>query len=431
MAQVKLLKIGSDGVATEFAEATDEITLASFTVQGGGPVLGATGLDMNGQNITDVPEVHSAADLKLIADSGGVELQASNEQFSFLDSGGNPALSVDVSAGALVEAITGDLELVSAGYIKLRTSNDEVLFLDASSVQQGTISPFASKFKIQSDVGDLELESATSLIKFLDAASVEQGSFDLSAGSLTIKSGLNDIKLEAASGIVDASAMTFNVDNIDFDDPATSTINQTIGALIIDNIMATDRNNTMASTSSVYFGSITDTAGEVDSFKLPHLAGAPTASPALDASGGWMVYDSTNKNLYIWDGTAWDNQSTVSTANALDLTFVAGENLAAGDAVYIDAAGQAFKADNDSGGASEAIGFARSTVLAAASVDVRIAGRAGGLSGLTVGARYYIGESGGITSTVPSASGEYIVQMGYAVSATEVVVQVLQLGRRA
>jgi len=151
----------------------------------------------------------------------------------------------------------------------------------------------------------------------------------------------------------------------------------------------------------------------------------------LDATGGWMVYDSTNKNLYIWDGAAWDNQSTVSTANALDLTFVAGENLAAGDAVYIDAAGEAFKADNDSGGASEAIGFARSTVLAAASVDVRIAGRAGGLSGLTVGARYYIGESGAITSTVPSASGEYIVQMGYAVSATEVVVQVLQLGRRA
>jgi hypothetical protein len=144
-----------------------------------------------------------------------------------------------------------------------------------------------------------------------------------------------------------------------------------------------------------------------------------------------MVYDSANKDLYIWDGSAWDNQSTVSSATSLDLAFVAGEALAAGDAVYIDSAGQAFKADNDTGAASEAIGFARSSVSASASVQVRVAGKAGGLSGLTVGARYYVGESGAVTSTVPSASGEYIVQMGYAVSATEIVVQVLQLGRRA
>jgi hypothetical protein len=274
MAQVKLLKISSEGIPQEFAEATDEITLASFTVQGGGPVLSGTGLDMNNLDISDVQDLV-------------------------------------------------------------------------------------------------------------------------------------------------------------FNDPSTGTINQTAGNLIINNIMAKERNNLLTTAGAVLFPSITDAVGEVDAFRLPYLAGAPSVTPAFDSNPGYMVYDSTNKNLYIWDGAAWDNQSTVSSAQSLDLSFTAGEALSAGDAVYIDSAGQAFKADNDSGASSEAIGFALSSVSLGASVLVRVGGKAGGLSGLTVGARYYVGESGAVTSTVPSASGEYIVQMGYAVSATEIVVQVLQLGRRA
>lgn len=274
MAQVKLLKIGSDGIATEFASATDEITLASFTVQGGGPVLSGTGLDMNNQDISDVQDLV-------------------------------------------------------------------------------------------------------------------------------------------------------------FNDPSVGTINQTAGNLIVNNIMAKERNNIMTTAGAVIFPVISNAAGEVDSFRLPYLAGVPSATPTYDANPGYMVYDSTNKNLYIWDGTAWDNQSTVSSAQSLDLSFTAGEALTAGDAIYIDSAGEAFKADNDSGAASEAIGFALSSVSATASVLVRVGGKVGGLSGLTAGARYYVGESGAITATVPAASGEYIVQVGYAVSATEVVVQVLQLGRRA
>lgn len=430
MAQVKLLKIGSDGVATEFASATDEITLASFTVQGGGPVLSSTGLDMNGQNITDVPEVHSAAALKLIADAGDVELKASTDLVKFVDSTAVLAGSVDTAGG--------QIRLQSAVNLQFQSLNNQFQFLDSGTIQQLAIdvsagaTTFYAAGNLQLDsLGDINIKSATDQIYFFDASSAQQGAIKTNGAEFTIQSSVGDIVLSPASLQVDASSANLLINTITFVDPAVSTINQTIGNLVIDNIMATDRDNTMASTSSIYFQSITDSAGEVDSFKLPNLAGVPTASPALDASGGWMVYDSTNKNLYIWDGTAWDNQSSVSSANSLDLTFVAGENLAAGDAVYIDASGQAFKADNDSGGASEAIGFARSTVLAAASVDVRVAGKAGGLAGLTVGARYYIGESGAVTSTVPAASGEYIVQMGYAVSATEIVVQVLQLGRRA
>jgi hypothetical protein len=52
MAQVKLLKISSVGTPAENATA-DDVTFASFTVTGGGPVLGSTGLDMNTQAVSD------------------------------------------------------------------------------------------------------------------------------------------------------------------------------------------------------------------------------------------------------------------------------------------------------------------------------------------------------------------------------------------
>lgn len=53
MAQVKLLLIANDGVPQE-SQNTDEITFASFSVSGGGPVLSGTGLDMTNQDIINV-----------------------------------------------------------------------------------------------------------------------------------------------------------------------------------------------------------------------------------------------------------------------------------------------------------------------------------------------------------------------------------------
>ena len=56
MAQVKLLKIDSDGINVEMDTASDDITLASYTVTGGGPVLNAN-LDMNNGNISDAGDL--------------------------------------------------------------------------------------------------------------------------------------------------------------------------------------------------------------------------------------------------------------------------------------------------------------------------------------------------------------------------------------
>lgn len=275
MAQVKLLKIASDGVPLEFNSASDDITLASFTVQGGGPVLGATGLDLNNQDLSDVK-------------------------------------------------------------------------------------------------------------------------------------------------------------NIDFNDPAVSTIEQTVGALIVDNIMAKERENLMTVAGGISFPVITDLAGQVDAFRLPALAGTPTASPTTGGEGH-LVWDSTNDKLYAWTGSAWDDLSTVQAAQQVVNSYIADEALAARDVLYISAADNVSKALATNSSQSYAMGLAKAAAADAASVEVQSEGVMAGFTGLTAGSRYYLDATtpGAITSSIPTGSGNTIVQVGYAKSTTALHIHIEQLGRRA
>lgn len=275
MAQVKLLKIHSTGIPVEFDSSADDITLASFTVQGGGPVMGATGLDLNNQDVVDV----------------------------------------------------------------------------------------------------------------------------------------NDLA---------------------FNNPASGTINQTAGALIIDNLMAKERSNALTTAADILFPSISDTAGQVDALRLPALAGAPTATPT--ASGeGFSVWDSSNNKLYVWGGSSWVDIASSGTATDVLNNYTVEADVAAKDVVYISSANSVSPALADNSGTSYAIGLATSTVAATGSVGVKTDGIMGGFSGLTAGSRYFLSASsaGAITATVPSGTGNTIVQVGYAKSTTDLQIQLLQLGRRA
>lgn len=272
MAQIKLLKIDSDGVPVEMNQTSDDITLNSFTIQGGGPVLSGTGLDMNNQDISDIK-------------------------------------------------------------------------------------------------------------------------------------------------------------NVSFNAPSTNTIN----GYIVDDYMVESKENSMDVGAAILFPVIADAVGEVDAFRLPALAGTPTAAPA-DGGEGYLVWDSTNDKLYAWNGSSWDDLSTVQSAQNIRNQYIADENLTANDLVYISAANNVSKCDvSGSGIASRAIGFAVSTVLDTANVDVQSEGVLTGFSGLTAGLRYYAdpGVAGGISSSLPSGSGNTIVQVGYAKSATALHINIEQLGRRS
>jgi len=276
MAQVKLLKISSDGISLEMDTAADDITLNSYSVQGGGPILSGTGLDMNNQDVSDVKD-------------------------------------------------------------------------------------------------------------------------------------------------------------LDFNDPSTATIDQTGGALIVDDLMFQTKENVMTTGGAVLFPVITDDVDQVDAFRLPAIAGVPSAAPA-DGGEGYLVWDSSNNDLYAWDGAAWDNLSSVSEANRVCNMYVADEALAANDFLYISAADNVSKVDaSGSGAPSRAIGFAQAAALDTEDVSVCSEGVMAGFTGLTAGARYFANPAvaGGITTTTPVGAGNTIVQAGYAKSATELHIHIEQLGRRA
>lgn len=275
MAQVRLLKISSDGVPLEFDSAADEITLASFTVQGGGPALGASGLDMNSFDIVDV-------------------------------------------------------------------------------------------------------------------------------------------------------------EDLVFENPAASTINQTAGDLVIDNIMAKERSNLLTTAADILFPVISDSAGQVDSFRVPALPGAPSATPT-NAGSGYLVFDSSNEDLYVWNGSAWDNLNTVAQAESIVNSYTAEVSVAARDVVFISSADNVSPADASSPADSYAIGLAVSAASAAAPVSVQSEGIMSGFSGLTAGSRYFLSAAtaGAITPTIPTGTGNTIIQVGYARSASALHIQLQSLGRRA
>lgn len=102
----------------------------------------------------------------------------------------------------------------------------------------------------------------------------------------------------------------------------------------------------------------------------------------------------------------------------------ASETLAAGDMVNLwndSGTIKARKADATSAG-KECDGFVDGAVTSGASATVILDGTLAGLSGLTVGAEYFLATTGGaITDTAPSGANNVYQSVGKAKSATELI----------
>ena len=112
---------------------------------------------------------------------------------------------------------------------------------------------------------------------------------------------------------------------------------------------------------------------------------------------------------------------------ATKLPMTAGESLAAGDAVYVNAAdGYAYKAGNTGSRAQATVlGLVESAASALGGIIVVARGPFTGLSGLTTGAEYYLDTSGVITTTPPGGGGTFLVGIGQAISTTRLDLQPL------
>jgi len=269
----------------------------------------------------------------------------------------------------------------------------------------------------------LKLDTSTQLpSEHALADEVTFGSFTVDGGGPVLSSlGLDLNNLDVS-----------DVQDVIFNNPASATINQTAGNVVIDDLMAKDRDNLMEDVSSIIFPAATDIAGKVDLFKLPNLAGSPSATPAYSSDAGYMLYDSTNKKLFIWDGAAWDDQSTVQSASSLDNDYLAGAAIAIRNAVYISGADSVSPAQSNADATRDVVGFATAAQGTIGNpVIVRSGGLLSGFSGLSSGARYYLSSStaGSITNTPPTSSGASVVSVGFAKSSSVLAIQIHFIGK--
>lgn len=251
--------------------------------------------------------------------------------------------------------------------------------------------------------------------------------------------------LEAVSFVVNGGGPVVGATGIDmngqdisdlsdlvFTDPSVGTINQTAGALIVDNIMAKDRENLMTTAGSVSFPVITNVAGQVDAFRLPALAGTPSATPTTGGEGH-LVWDSTNNIPYAWNGTSWQNLALATEALSVQNPWIAEVAVAARDVVFVSSADNVSPAIASADvEARKVVGFAVAAAAAAASVEVQTDGIVSGFSGLTAGAVQYLSSTvaGGIVATPPGA-GNSVVKVGIAKSATAVQVLHQYMGKKS
>jgi hypothetical protein len=226
------------------------------------------------------------------------------------------------------------------------------------------------------------------------------------------------------TAISDAASMAFN-------DPSTDGIVNTAGTIAADDLMAIDIENSMTTAGAVLFPVVTDTADQVDAFRVPALAGVPTATPS-DGGEGYLVWDSTGDALYAWDGSAWDNLAIVDEAERVCNSYTADETLLIADAVYISAADNVSKANAGADATAEVIGFAQAAATDTNPVVVCTEGLMGGFTGLTATDRYYLDDTAGlIVNSPPTGTGNNIIQVGYAKSTTELQIQIQYLGKKA
>lgn len=176
---------------------------------------------------------------------------------------------------------------------------------------------------------------------------------------------------------------------------------------------------TVGSTSTVSVATATDAVKGVATFNTGSFT-VTAGDVALADVGTAGTYGSSTA-IPVITTDAKGRVTTVTTAaiNTAASTYdVATTGLSVGDAVYMTNAGTLAKAQADVAGTVKVIGFVYQAGKIATS------GVIGGLTGLTVGDRYFLsaGTAGVITNAAPSTDGQFVVPVGVAVSATELAI---------
>jgi hypothetical protein len=151
---------------------------------------------------------------------------------------------------------------------------------------------------------------------------------------------------------------------------------------------------------------------ELSAGRLKERAGTQSSGGAGDAN-----------KLVALDSAGRLDQSVMPTGIGADTrTITTSEALSAGDFINVhDSTGVKVRKADATAEGKEAAGFVLSAASSGASALVYFEGTVTGLTGLTIGARYYLATTaGGVTATPPSGVGNVVQYLGVAVSATEI-----------
>lgn len=183
------------------------------------------------------------------------------------------------------------------------------------------------------------------------------------------------------------------------------------------------------------------TTNKLDTYSTADGSATNTNPLILDSAGRGVAYlkPAAYKVVFAPAGDSDPPSSPIKTVDPVgavpptsvdvDVQAVAGEAIAAGDAVYLDdgsgsrTAGRWYKADitvtSLRSQAAPVLGMAPAAIASSATGSVRLYGRITGLAGLTIGASYRLASTAGAITTVALNSNARLI--GVADSATSLV----------
>lgn len=444
MAQIKTLKINADGFTEEHG-VSDDVSYATVTGATQLAVTGGTTITNNitfnaatdtvagiqNQNLLDKTATESVTGAWTIAtgvnltltDAPTLDSHAANK--GYVDS---VALNNKRKDSVLV-ATTGDITLSGEQTIDgVLTSTSRVLVWQQSDQTENGIYVSAAGAWTRAADSDTGVEILGGLTKVLQGTLYNDVNFQ-NTNDTTPTIGVTNITyadLGSATSHNNLSGLQGGTTNEYYhmtaaeDTYLAAAVTKTVtgGVIVANNV-----NDTITATW--------DITGELDVSGGDLVLPNSTMGSPVEGSAYW---DGTANKLYVYDGTNYVDVGASGSATSVVSTYTAGAGgIAAFNPVYISANDTVLKGQATTFAASKIIGFAPLAITAAASGLIQEDGvLAGALTGATAGDAYYLSATAGaITTTPPSGSGNYVVRVGYAKNATDLHIQIAQIGKKA
>ena len=401
---------GSGSVAATIANSAvtnaKMANMADQTIKGNNSGSSGAPLDLTATQVTAMLNNFTSSLKGLVPGSGGGTT-------NFLRADGTWA----APSGSGITALTGDATATGPGSaaLTLATVNSNV-----GSFTYGSFTVNAKGLITAASSGatpEVPLTFSTGLTRTVNTITVNTSQNISTLSNLT---GNGFVKTSGGTGALSIDTNTYLTANQtitlsgDISGSGTTAITTAIGSNKVTNSMLaqmaahTYKGNNTGSTANAADITSTQLTADLNQF-------TSSLQGLVPGSGGGTT------NFLRADGT-WTAPTIFTT------TVTAGENLTTNDIVYLSTgaadgsrtAGQAYKLDATNNLRINSIGIVQTGVSAAATATIITAGVVTGLTGLTAGQPVYasISAPGGNQVTAPNATGQWVIQIGVALTST-------------